>query len=215
MKTFWRGKGCGIDTRRRFYQSAAALKRAIFSVVVGLVLCGCVSAPKQEADPHSEDARLAIRNQGYTLLHRLMADEGNLSKLLLVKKEQEDLGKLIKRISEVTGATAKQLEAFSKGDGHLHLEMEGLPVVERETRDSIGKTRAKELITKGGQKFDLRILLTQSEALTYGAHLAAVLQRHETDPARRKFLAETSAKLQELHQALIDLMHTRWDMPAR
>jgi hypothetical protein len=178
-----------------------------------LLIGGCATAPKLETVAHSEDARLAVRNQGYTLLHRLMADEGNVSKLLLIKKEQEDLGKLIKRIADVTGEAAKQLEAFSKADGHLHLEMDGLPLVEKETRDSIAKVRARELVTKGGQKFELRILLTQAEALTYGAHLAAVLQRHETDQVRRKFLGETSQKLQELHQAVIDLMHTRWDTP--
>ena len=190
------------------------MRAHILSIAV-LLSGGCATAPKTETVAHSEDAQFAIRNQGYTLLHQLMADEGNVSKLLLIKKEQEDLGKLLKRISEVTSGVAKQLEAYSKADGHLHLKMEGLPVVEKETRDSIAKVRAKELIAKGGQKFELRILLTQAEALTYGAHLAAVLQRHETDAERRKFLGETSVKLQELHQAVIDLMHTRWDTPAR
>src|SRR5687767_12484877 len=189
--------------------------RMMSFVVALMFLAGCATAPKVETVAHSEDARLAIRNQGYALLHKLMADEGNVSKLLLIKKEQEDLGKLIKRIADVTGDAARQLEEFSKKDGHMHLNFDGLPLVEKETRDSIAKVRAKELITKGGQKFELRILLTQAEALTYGAHLAAVLQRHETDIARRKFLAETSQNLQDLHQAVIDLMHTRWDMPAR
>jgi hypothetical protein len=86
-------------------------------------------------------------------------------------------------------------------------------VAEKETRDLISKTRAKELITKSGEKFELRILLTQSEALTYGAHLAVVVQSHESDPQRKKFLADTSQRLQELHQAVIDLMHERWRMP--
>jgi hypothetical protein len=178
-----------------------------------VVFAGCATAPKPEP-PKSEDAALAMRNQGYALLYKLLSDEKNLSKLLLIKKEQADLGELIKRISKVSGETAEGFEQFSKADAHLHLESDGLPAIEKEVRDSIGKTRAKELIAKGGQKFELRVLLTQSEALTYGAHLAAVLQRHESDEARRKFLGETSQQLQELHQAVIDLMHTRWDMPA-
>ncbi|HUS36238.1 MAG TPA: hypothetical protein VM680_12875 [Verrucomicrobiae bacterium] len=186
----------------------------IFAVLVLVVFAGCATAPKAEA-PKSEDAALAVRNQGYALLYKLLSDEKNLSKLLLIKKEQADLGELIKRISKVSGEVAEGMEKFSKADGHLHLEVDGLPAVEKEVRDSIGKTRAKELIAKGGQKFELRVLLTQSEALTYGAHLAAVLQRHESDEARRKFLAETSQRLQELHQGVIDLMHTRWDTPAR
>lgn len=181
-------------------------------MLVLVLFAGCATAPKTEP-PKSEDGALAIRNQGYALLYKLMSDEKNLSKLLLIKKEQADLGELIKRISKTSGEVAERLEKFSKADGHLHLELDGLPVVEKEVRDSIGKTRAKELVTKSGQKFELRVLLTQSEALTYGAHLAAVLQQHESDEARRKFLAQALERLQELHQSVIDLMHKRWDMP--
>jgi len=170
--------------------------------------------PPSAAAAPSEDARLAIRNQGYSLLYQLMSDEKNISKILLIKKEQSDVGDLIKKIAETTGEAAKQLEAFEKADPHLHLKMEGLPSAEKETRDLISKTRAKELITKTGEKFELRILLTQSEALTYGAHLAVVVQSHENDEQRKKFLGETSQRLQNLHQALIDLMHARWQMPA-
>jgi hypothetical protein len=183
-------------------------------LLITIAFAGCATLPKSEA-PKSDDAALAIRNQGYTLLYNLMSDEKNVAKLLLIKKEQADLGELLKRISKVTGEVADGLEKLSKADGHLHLNLDGLPAIEKETRDSIAKTRAKELIAKGGQKFELRILLTQAEALTYGAHIAAVLQRHESEETRRKFLAETSQKLQELHQAVIDLMHTRWDTPAR
>jgi hypothetical protein len=187
-------------------------------------MAGCATVPEQNqkavdkpataaAAAPSEDAHLAIRNQGYSLLYQLMADEKNVSKILLIKKEQSDVGDLIKKIAEVTGNAAKQLEAFEKADPHLHLKMDGLPVAEKQTRDLISKTRARELITKTGEKFELRILLTQSDALTYGAHLAVVVQSHETDEQRKKFLGETSQRLQELHQALIDLMHARWQMP--
>lgn len=164
--------------------------------------------------PPADDARLGVRNQGYSLLYKLLSDEKDLSKLLLVKKEQSDTGNLVRKIAEAAAAAVKQMDAFAKADPHLHFNMDGLPNAEKETRDLIGKTRAKELITKTGEKFDLRILLTQSEALTYGAHLAVVVESHETDPTRKKFLADTSQHLQNLHQALIDLMHTRWKMPA-
>lgn len=199
------------------------MRAAILVALMAVWMEGCATVPEQDqktadkpasaAAPPSEDARLAIRNQGYSLLYQLMSDEKNVSKILLIKKEQSDVGDLIKKIADVTGDAAKQLEAFEKADPHLHLKMEGLPSAEKETRDLISKTRAKELITKTGEKFELRILLTQSEALTYGAHLAVVVQSHETDEQRKKFLGETSQRLQDLHQALIDLMHARWQMP--
>src|SRR5438046_1508938 len=88
------------------------------------LLAGCVTASKPNDVAQSEDAALAIRNQGYSLLYKLMADEKNVSKILLVKKEQADLGELIKRIAKVTGEAAAQIEAFAKADGHLHLKMD-------------------------------------------------------------------------------------------
>jgi hypothetical protein len=187
-----------------------------------LFLCatGCATkvpvqpaAAGQPALAPSRDARFAIRNQGYGLFYSLMSDEKNVSKLLLIKKEKSDLGDLIRDISRVSGEIAAQLEAFQKADPHVHLEFTGLPKAEQETRDLIGKTRAKELIGKGGEKFEVRILLTQSEALAYGTHLAVIVQNMETDAARKKFLGEASAKLGELHQRVINLFHARWREP--
>jgi hypothetical protein len=95
------------------------------------------------------------------------------------------------------------------------LNIDGLPIAEKETRELIAKSRAKELVTKTGEKFELRILLTQIEAMSYGAHLAVAAQSHETDESRRKFLGDLSQQLQDLHQSIIDVMHARWQMPAQ
>jgi hypothetical protein len=192
--------------------------RAGLGLLLGIVLMGCATKPPAAAPETlapSRDSSLAIRNQGYSLLYKLLSDEKNVSKLLVVKNENFDVGELIKKIARTTGAAAKELEAFAKGDPHLHLNIDGLPVAEKETRELIAKTRAKELVTKTGEKFELRILLTQIEAMSYGAHLAVVVQSHETDESRRKFLGDVSQQLQELHQAIIDLMHARWQMSAQ
>ena len=184
-------------------------------LVLMLLTAGCITPPPPQTPTlTANDQHLAIRNQGYSLLFKLLDDERNVSKLLIVKKEAADLGDLLKDISRITGAAAKQLEAFSKKDSHLHLNMPGLPLAEEQTRHAISKTKARELITKGGQKFEVRIILAQAEALTYGAHLALVTKAHETDPARQQFLQKTSEELQALHQRLIDLIHTRWDINA-
>jgi hypothetical protein len=198
------------------------VREAVLIIMTAAFLTGCATQPaaKSPKDPPppiaaaaSEDARLAIRNQGYSLLYKLLNDEKDVSKLLIIKKEPSDAADLIKKIADISSEAAKQLQALAKADPHLHLDIDGLPVAEQETRDLIAKTHTKELLTKGGEKFELRFLLTQIEALTYGAHLAVVVQNHETDENRRKILANISQQYQDLHQALIDLMHARWQMP--
>jgi hypothetical protein len=184
-------------------------------VLLGFVslLGGCATKPPEAPAVTANDQRFGIRNQGYSLLHKLLSDEKELSKLLVIKKENSDAGALIKEISQVAADAVKQLEAFSKADSHLHLNMPGLPQVEAQARDLISKTEAKELITKSGEKFEMRVLITQADALRYASALAAAISAHEGDQNRKKFLAATSEKFQELHQKLIDLMHTRWKMP--
>jgi len=159
------------------------------------------------------DREFAARNQGYSLLYSLMADEKDVSKVLWIKKEKSDVGELIREIARTSAEAVKQLEAYAKADPHLQLKMTGLPQAEQQTRDLISKTRAKELLSKKGENFEVRILLTQGEALTYGSHLAAIVQNMETEPVRKRFLGEVSEKFARLHQRLIDLFHTRWREP--
>jgi hypothetical protein len=182
-----------------------------------VIMTGCATQePKTKPNVLTGvDQRLGARNQAYSLLYGLLSDESDVSKLLLIKKESPDVGGLLKDISRAAGDAVKQIEAFSKADTRLHLNINGLPVAETETRDLISKTRAKELLAKSGEKFELRVLLTQAEALSYGSHLAVVAQAHESDPQRKKFLSDVSVQLQNLHQRLIDLMHRRWQMPAK
>jgi len=182
-------------------------------LLAGLML-GCATKPEaQSPKVTSQDQQFAVRNEGYSLLYDLMSDEKDVSKLLLIKHEQSDVGELIKEIARTCAEAAKHLERFEKADPHLHLKMTGLPKAEVQTRELISKTSGKELLSKGGEKFEIRILLTQSEALRYGSHLAIVVQMMENDSDRKTFLGETSQKLAALHQRVIDLFHARWREP--
>jgi len=56
-------------------------------------------------------------------------------------------------------------------------------------------------------------LLSQNEALTYGAHLAATIARSETDPERQQFLQQVSASLGELRQKVLALLQKNYSWP--
>jgi hypothetical protein len=212
-------KGAGVRITSRYDNVPEMFLRHAPAICL-VFLASCATEPKPAANPShpvditSQDQQFAVRNQGYSLLHKLLSDEKNLSKLLIIKKEQTDTGALLREISEVTGNAAGQLERFEKSDPHLHLKLPSLPMVEQEARDLISKADARELITKGGEKFEVRVLVTQADSLRYGAALAAAISNHEADAARKKFLAETGDRLEALHQKLIALLHRRWEFPA-
>lgn len=146
-------------------------------------------------------------NNGYALLFDLLGNEKDLSKLLVAKREREEVRELVKEISDVTGRAHQQLESFARSAG-LNLKERGLPWAETETRAAISKTRAKELLIEGGKEFELRLLLSQNEALTYGVHLADTIGRREADPDRAKFLRDLSAELTRLQQKVVAMLLT-------
>ena len=48
----------------------------------------------------------------------------------------------------------------------------------------------KELLSQTGDTFELTLLLTQTEALSYARHLAKVAGENESQPARARALAD-------------------------
>jgi hypothetical protein len=74
------------------------------------------------------------------------------------------------------------------------------------TRDAIASTKEKELLSQTGDKFELTLLLTQTEALSYAWHLAKVAGENEPQPERARALAGISQDMQNLYQELFLLL---------
>jgi hypothetical protein len=175
--------------------------------LITMALSGCqslTSSPKSTKQPPSGQA--SISQSGYRLLYDLLGDEKNVSKLLLIKHERQELGTLIKEISGSCAAAYKQLDGFVKADPSLDVKTEVLPPAERLTREQISKDRAKELLKAKGKDFETSLLLTQLEALAYGSHLSAVLAQSERVAPRQQFLLRLARQLEELHGKAVALL---------
>ena len=99
--------------------------------------------------------------------------------LRFIKPEQTDVKNLIKKISANSGAGAALLEEFARDDPSINLDDLRLPPGEVSTRDAIASTQEKELLGQTGDSFELTLLLTQTEALSYAWHLAKVAGENE------------------------------------
>ena len=141
-----------------------------------------------------------------------MSDEKNVSRLLIIKRERDEFGDLIKAISDRCSAAHKELEAFAKADRTLNLKDLGLPVAEVQARESISKAQAKELLKNRDKELELKLLLTQDKALQYGAHLAEVTARAEPDTQRAQFFQQLSRDLTVLHEKVYAMLvgNYRW-----
>jgi len=173
-------------------------------LLAACVLTGCQS-PK--AMPSSgDDALLSTRNNCYSLLHQLLEDQKDVSLLHFIKSEHPDVKKLIKKIATTSATGATLLELYAKDDPTIKLDDIWLPPGEAATRDAIASTKEKELLSQTGDRFELTLLLTQTEALSYGWHLAVVASLNETNPDRAHALVGIGVDMDNLYHEVFALL---------
>ncbi len=180
---------------------------------------GCASFRN---NPESQNQPTAVTNaipaqgvlqNGYALLFDLLGDEKNVSLLHFIKSEQPELKTLMADISRVSGEAYQRLEDFGKADPKLNLKNEGLPLAELAARKSISTMKTRLLLHSKGTEFELQLLLSQSEALVYGANLAQVTAASETDSQRATYLRETADRLLQLDNRVLQMLLNRYENP--
>lgn len=172
---------------------------------VACVLTGCQSSKGKS--PSGAGAVRTTRNNCYSLLHQLLNDQKNVGLLRFIKREDTDVKILVKKIANASGAGAKLLEEMAKHDPSINLDGIWLPSGESATRDAIASTKKKELLGHTGDEFELALLLTQTEALSYAWHLAKVAAENEPRPDHARAVAGMSKDMENLyHEAFLLLL---------
>jgi hypothetical protein len=175
------------------------------------ILTGCQSHKIKPAPVSG--VSLSTRNNCYSLLHQLLDEQKDVSMLRYLKREHVDVKNLVKKIAANSGAGAKLLEEFAKNDPSIRLDDIRLPPGETGTRDSIASTKEKELLSQTGDKFELTLLLTQTETLSYAWHLAKVAGENETQPERALALAGISKDMENLYHEVFTMLISKQNPP--
>jgi hypothetical protein len=95
------------------------------------------------------------------------------------------------------------LETLAKNDPTLNLHALQLPPGEIATRAAISKTKEHELIFSSGEKFELNLLLTQTNALDYASHLAKIAAENSSSPEQQKIFHAFDVALNNLFQQVV------------
>ena len=180
--------------------------------LAGCLLTGCRSPT---STPRSVSmAAPSTRNNCYSLLHQLLDDEKDVSMLRFIKREHSDVRNLVKKIATTSGAGSALLEEFARRDPSIILDDFRLPPGETATRDAIAGTKKKELLGQSGDKFELTLLLTQTEALSYGWHLAKIASEGDPQPDRARALAGVSEDMRNLYQEVFAMLLSKTEFSA-
>ena len=179
-------------------------RRFLISLGTAAIAGGCTtvrSAPKEGATRKDQ-----IRVNCYGLLYQLLGQQKNVDKLLWFKVESRNLDDLITAIADASEDGADRLQNFSEADPELPLDQIQLPPGERATRDAIADTKKKELLKPFNPDFEIELLLTQSEALSYAWHLALVAAENESNDDRADYLRTFAARMKTLHSRAMTLL---------
>ena len=159
-----------------------ARKRLASALLVGLLGCAHAGAPL------GPDEVSGSSGHGYALLHEILGQERQVSELLLIKTERRPLEVVIDAIADTCDTAYDRLDELAAEKPRLDLADNGLPADEVLTRRAIAATRRDQLLAASGREFELQLLWSQNEALSYASHLADTLARSETEPARLAFV---------------------------
>jgi hypothetical protein len=188
-----------------------------FFVAVLILVCGCQSLQVSRASASSTKpvsaqqnaATTATHNNALDLLHDLLSDEKNLSKVLIIKHAPPELKTLVKRISGVSAEGVKTLEMLAKTGGPPQWGHLDLSAGERATREAISKEKEHELLHSSGNEFEFQLLLSQAEGLNYGAHLAKIASVTAANPGHAAKLSVLGRQLEELRADVLSLLRLR------
>jgi hypothetical protein len=168
-----------------------------------IALAGCAAATGPAVDA---DSVVLQSNNGYSVLYKLMSDESNVDKILIIKHADEPLAGLVREVAQFCQSNKTQLDELRKRDPRLNFEMSALPAIELRARKLEADEQTRALLGGGGKEFELRLTFTQVQAMDYCQKLTQALAEHEQDASRKTFLTNTSQRSGEFRDTLMGLM---------
>ena len=139
---------------------------------------------------------------GYSILDSLLDDESSVGEILQIKSTSHKTSSLLKSISAAAKEARTNLAPLLAKEPVVSVGETGLPIVEESTRNRITNIQTARLLL-AGSSFEVKVLLTQANAMGYGRSLAASLAEADPNPDRSKFLGQLENTLADLESQVI------------
>ena len=177
-----------------------------YVLLIVISAAGCSATPKA---PSENGGMFRERNEGYSLLYKLMSDESKVSEIFIIKYADDSVGGLVKEIGAACTGAKKEMESYPGLNIRIEYDVPDLPKVEQESRDLEAKAETKSLLTSSGKTFELRLLFTQAEAMEYAINLSNAIAAKEDDGGRRKFLTDLSEQCAGFDDRIFKLLSVK------
>jgi len=188
------------------------MSKVLRSVLVTVLLLGlgaCTSNHPSAASSGASsenDGPYQTRNEGYSILYKLMSDESNVAMLFWLKHADDSVATLVKAVGERCKAARKEMDEFPTNDKQIVFNATGLPEVEQKCRDLEADEKRHELLSSSGKEFELYLIFSQAEAMSYAHNLCVAMEKAEDNPIRKKFLIELAGQSGDFHDRFMKLL---------
>jgi len=175
----------------------------LLSVACAIALAGCAASPKP---PSANGGLFRQKNEGYSILYKLMGDESQVGKIFIIKHADDSVGNLVKGIGDACATAKKQMDEFPKSDNRIEYDVSDLPYIEVKSRELAASETTKALLGSSGKEFELRLIFSQAQAMNYAHQLCDALAADDDNPDRKSFLTDLSQRCSGYYSSLLSLL---------
>jgi len=188
------------------------MSKVLRPVLVTLLLLGSGACTSNHPSGGSSgaaaesDRLYRTRNEGYSILYKLMSDESDVGMILWLKHADDSVAGLVKAVGERCQAARKEMDEFPKSDKHIEFNVADLPEVEQKCRELETEETRHELLSSSGKDFEIYLIFSQAEAMSYANNLCIAMEKTEDNPIRKKFLVDLAGQSGDFHERFMKLL---------
>lgn len=171
-------------------------------LILALALVACNDHGKDSVS--YSDSTPRTLNVGYDILRATLSDEQHLKTirftktLVTFKSISEPSKQVIDDIAQTSAVALEELEQSASLAPGIIFDIDRVGQIEQMTRDAIRITTAKEFLTSK-EDFEVRLLVSQTQALRFISHLMKELHAIETNAKRKEWLDTISDQYEKLY----------------
>lgn len=193
------------------------MNRIPYGLLAACLLLGAhTGAAAQTSAQTSAGTDARELGHGYAMLNTAFSQFRHLDWVLLLKREDAQVGKLIQGLASEAGMLGDGLQELAEAQPPIDLHDQGLPRFEAAKRKALIRSRGLELGTpllgKTGRPMERQALLSLAAAINQQRFLIQVMLPEEGMPDRKAWLERAKQSLDRLHadfEALLEAQYFR------
>ncbi len=175
-------------------------------IVLSMLLAAC-GQPHEHAVP--VQGQVPARDAGYSVLRKMLGDEQHLKTLRVAKSVvtlnnvSDPTRRLIDDIAAASSTGLDRLDGIAALKPRISFDSSCSSMLDRAMLDPMRLSTAKDLLMASGDEFEIRLVVSQVQALRMISELAGELRDLDPNVQRQVWLQELSGQYAALYKRAV------------